>query len=245
MLTLGPLSFLIAIFVAMGSDLRHALSTLSHQMAGKIAILVILISCLFEARWVYGRIENGLAIANAEYTAIDDGELPSDYPHTSHEAPLFLLTDQHGAEVSLSSFPGKTIVLTFAFAHCQTVCPALVASTRAAIASLPMETTELLVVTLDPWRDTPKALPSLAQRWQLPENAHVLSGTIPEVNSVIEQYKVANTRDEKTGDITHPALVFVIAPDSTIAYTFNNPPAKWLQQAIARTKSTSRKVTNG
>lgn len=44
-------------------------------------------------------------------------------------------------------------------------------------------------------------------------------------------------RDLQTGDINHPALVYVLAEDGTIAYTFNNPSSEWLAEAARRIAS--------
>src|SRR5690606_31407457 len=102
----------------------------------------------------------------------------------------------------------------------------------------------VLVVTLDPWRDTPKALPFLAKKWELPEYAHVLSGPIDEVLSVLEKYHVPYERNELTGEVTHPALTYIIQKGDTIAYMFNNVPKHWLIQAVQRLESHDRAVSS-
>ena len=93
---------------------------------------------------------------------------------------------------------------------------------------------EVLVVTLDPWRDTPRTLPTLANGWNLGANAHVLSGPVDDVMAVLDQYNVPRQRDEKTGDVTHPALVYVLDKNGDLAYGFNNPNADWLATAVER-----------
>ena len=50
------------------------------------------------------------------------------------------------------------------------------------------------------------------------------------------------TRNEKTGDIIHPALVYVISPESKITYTFNNPSPKWLSQAVQKTIEKHKRI---
>lgn len=51
-------------------------------------------------------------------------------------APNFTLLDQHGRAVSLSSFRGKTVVLTFMDNHCTDVCPLYAKDVEAAIEDL-------------------------------------------------------------------------------------------------------------
>jgi cytochrome oxidase Cu insertion factor (SCO1/SenC/PrrC family) len=97
----------------------------------------------------------------------------------------------------------------------------------------------VLLVTLDPWRDTPSALPGIAARWSIPEGFHVLSsGRAQEVVDVIRAYGVPFERDERTGDIAHPGLVFLIDAGGRLAYTFNNPPPTWIREGLGRLERT-------
>ena len=41
-------------------------------------------------------------------------------------------------------------------------------------------------------------------------------------------------RDEKTGDISHPGLITILAPDGTRAYSFTTPPTDWVVEAVQR-----------
>ncbi|MCC6220136.1 MAG: SCO family protein [Deltaproteobacteria bacterium] len=233
-LILAPSSFLVAILVAIGSDLYRGLRGVSSNgIIAKVFYGFVAVLISVEAIWVAGRVQEGLGIAEASFTSTNAEGLPEFYPRSRNEAPEFLLIDQFGKEVSLASMNGKAAILTFAFAHCQTICPALVSSTKAALASLPAEETVLLIVTLDPWRDTPTSLPSLAKKWDLAPNAHVMSGEVEKVNGVIESYKIPTERDEKTGDVVHPGLVFILSPDGKIAYTFNNPSSRWISDAVS------------
>jgi len=162
--------------------------------------------------------------------------LPEGYPRTDRPAPDFQLVDQTGATLTLESLRGRPVLLTFAFAHCQTICPVIVRTVSWAAERLDDLGPAVVVVTLDPWRDTPSSLPALAQSWQLPAlaRAHVLSGEVAAVQAVLEAYEVPADRDPATGEITHPALVYLLDPQGKIAYTFNNPPAEWLVDAARR-----------
>jgi cytochrome oxidase Cu insertion factor (SCO1/SenC/PrrC family) len=91
-----------------------------------------------------------------------------------------------------------------------------------------------MIVTLDPWRDTPGALPSLAARWELPPGGRVLSGTVAQVNAALDGFGVPRRRDLATGDIAHPPLVYVVDPAGTIAYALSNPSPRWIVAAGAR-----------
>ena len=71
----------------------------------------------------------------------------------------------------------------------------------------------------------------------MPDTFTLLSGEPEAVNKTVDQYGMARSRDDKTGDVAHPALVHVISPDGHIRYTLNNPPARWIEDAVRRTAS--------
>lgn len=152
---------------------------------------------------------------------------------------------QYSKSIRLSSLKGQVVVLTFAFAHCSTVCPTLVYQVKSAVEESKSTTAKMLIVTLDPWRDTPGALPTLAEQWNLPSFAHVLSGDVKKVQDAIASFKIPATRDESTGDVVHPALVYILNQEGEVAYTFNGAPTRWLVQAIGRLENIGRAtVTN-
>jgi protein SCO1/2 len=163
-------------------------------------------------------------------------ELPDTYPRRQLPAPALDLVDQWGETVSVGDFSGRPVLLTFAFAHCQTVCPVLVETLRGAAEEVPELDPAVVVVTLDPWRDTPSSLPTLFESWRLADtpNAHVLSGEVPEVLGVLDAWEMPYTRDPQTGDVGHPAMVHVLAPDGTIGYSFNGPTVAWVAEAARR-----------
>ena len=133
-------------------------------------------------------------------------------------APALALTDQNGRDVTLESYRGRPVLVAFAFAHCQTVCPLVVADVMAARRQLGDDPPAVLIVTLDPWRDTPSRLASIAKQWGLDGDAHVLSGTPEDVDRTLNGWRVPRVRNQETGDISHPSIVYVIGADGRIAY---------------------------
>lgn len=120
------------------------------------------------------------------------------------------LTDQYGRRVGFAGLgPGPTL-LTFAFGHCGTICPTVVHDVLRARSSVGRPGIPLLVVTLDPWRDTPERLAPLARQWQIAGNDLVLSGSIAEVEQLLDHVKVGRRRDPTTGDIDHIATVMLL-----------------------------------
>ena len=231
MLALAPLSFLLAIVVLWGSELPGSLRRATRGRLGQGMVAVLALAVIVEGAWVTQRVRAAWAIPAWGPDFLADAELPEAYPRQAAPAPPFTLVDQHGVAVSLVSLRGRPVVLTFVFAHCQTMCPFVVATLkRAAPGGAPM-----LLVTLDPWRDTPSSLAGIARQWELPAGFHVLSSRdVGDVRRVAEAYGVSAARDDKTGDIVHPGLVFLIDGAGRLAYTFNNPPADWVREGLQR-----------
>jgi protein SCO1/2 len=130
--------------------------------------------------------------------------------------PPLRLVDQAGDTVTLARFRGRPVLLTFAYGHCRTVCPATVR--RMLGAQRRARGVALLVVTLDPWRDTPERLPHIAGSWGFEDDARVLGGSVEAVTAVLEAWGVPDGRDPHTGEVAHASTVYAIAPDGRLAY---------------------------
>jgi protein SCO1/2 len=229
LLVLAPTSFLVAILVLWGPELPASLRRAGRTVRGRGVFALIALVVIVEGGWVFRKIGAARAVTAWSGAQAIEVELPAEYPRNAAVAPGFHLVDQHGREVSLERFKGQPVVLTFVFAHCETLCPLIVETVKRVTPGA------VLLITLDPWRDTPSTLPAIAARWALPENFHVLSSRrADEVLGVIEAYGVPVERNEKSGDIVHPALVFLIDAEGRLAYTFNNPSAAWIREGLAR-----------
>ena len=230
LLVLGPASFLVGTFVLWGSELLGSVLAMARSPFGMCVFTLIAAMVIVESVWVTTKVRAGVAVAAWDQSAQDNSHLPLTYPRQTAAAPDFSLVDQDGETVSLGHFRGQPVVLTFVFAHCQTMCPLIAQNIKQAVPEA-----RVLLVTLDPWRDTPSALASLAQRWGIPSTFHILSAArVLDVVKVVEAYQVPFERDEKTGDITHPGLVFVVDSQGRLAYTFNNPPQAWIREGLDR-----------
>jgi protein SCO1 len=77
------------------------------------------------------------------------------------------LTDHHGRPATLESFRGHPVLLFFGFTHCPDVCPLTLAKLVRAVehAGRPARDARILLVTVDPERDTPEALRAYAARF--------------------------------------------------------------------------------
>jgi protein SCO1/2 len=233
LLALGPASFLLAIVALWGRELPPSLACAVRGRAGRTVAVALALAVAFEGAWVLRKVAAARAVDAWAQGMHDDGALPADNPRQTGFAPDFSLVDQHGETLTLHRLRGRPVALTFVFAHCQTLCPLGVETLKRAAQD--SEPATVVLVTLDPWRDTPSTLPGIASRWGVPAAFHVLSSPrVDEVLRIVERYGVPFTRDERTGDIVHPGLVFLIDGDGRLAYTFNNPSPAWVREGLRR-----------
>ncbi len=199
----------------------------------------------FAGRWSLASTGLALAVGLVAATARVASARPADqvlfaadepvsatYPRLDREAPALSLVDQSGREASLDRFRGTPVLMTFAFGHCEEICPAVVHQVAEAQRRLAGTGTEVavVVVTLDPWRDTPARLPYIAERWGLTSpTGLVLSGPVDQVSQTLDAWNVARTRDPRTGDVAHPALVYVIDAYGRLAYAANGGTSMYVE----------------
>ena len=143
---------------------------------------------------------------------------PSTLTRLDIDAPGITLIDQHGQYASLADFRGQTVLLTVAFGHCTTVCPTIVRDVLAARRAAQRSDVRLVVVTVDPWRDTPDRLPYLATHWELAPGDRVMSGTVAEVEEALDSLTIARVRDETTGTVAHGATIMLVNDRGKIAW---------------------------
>lgn len=202
----GMLLFLIAVW---GGGLREGIAALRRRNTGRLALGGTALLLGFGALAVTARV----AEAGGERfdpTGRGGTDRPGPLVELGKPAPALDLVDQHGTRVSIEGLQGTPAIVTFAFAHCETVCPLLVKQALDAAAASPRLAPQVIVVTLDPWRDTPSRLPAIAEAWGLPDGAHVLSGSVEEVESVLNRWQIPRIRNETSGDLIHPAVSYVV-----------------------------------
>ncbi len=235
LLVLTPLTLLAGLGALWGSELVGSLRRVGRSPVGQAVVLLLGIAAIVEGSWVTGKVRAARQVEGWVASAVPDAAaaLPRDYPRRTTAAPELGLVDQHGETVSLARLRGRAVVVTFVFAHCQTLCPMVIETLKQAVPGA--ASSEVLLVTLDPWRDTPSTLAATARRWALPAGFHVLSSrSVDAVLGVARAYDVPFERDTRSGDVVHPALVYVIDAEGRLAYTFNNPPAAWVRDALER-----------
>jgi len=206
---LGMIGVLLAVW---GDEVRSAIAVMSTQLAGRALLAATAVLLLTGATLAAGRVRS----ADAEpFDPVAGGDVLT---RINDPAPALSLVDQFGDTVSLAAFQGRPVLVTFAYAHCQTVCPVVVHETLEAQRATADLQTAVVIVTLDPWRDTPARLPSIAAGWELGTDARVLSGDVDAVERALSNWRIPRVRNESSGDLSHPAVVYVVSPDGRLAY---------------------------
>lgn len=210
-----PGIMLSILFAGWGRALAESLRWVARAAPGRAALLAVVAALalgLGAAGWRVARASDRSSVA-----ALDE-EPPATYPRLNRPAPPIGLADQHGRAVSLDQFTGRPVLVTFAYAHCQTVCPVIVHDVIEARRAAPSPVPAALVVTLDPQRDVPARLPAIAAQWKLDGEELVLSGSVAAVEAALDAWGVARARDPQTGDVAHPRLVYILDGEGRIAY---------------------------
>jgi protein SCO1/2 len=199
---LGMLGVLVAVW---GGALRRDLRALSASVGGK-AIFGITLAGL-----AWGALAAAMAVkrvrAASSVFAVNDTGVSSPVPV---DVPPLVLIDQHGQRFDLATLKGKPVLVTFAFAHCETMCPTLVRAVQRVRRDAGRNDVPIVIVTVDPWRDVPSRLANIAAAWELRPGDRVLSGLVGEVNAALDAWGVARNRNAGTGDVVHTMVVVLV-----------------------------------
>jgi protein SCO1 len=131
------------------------------------------------------------------------------WPAEKRAAPSFTLPDQRGRPVSLRSMHGHPVVLAFMDSRCHQVCPLEGRTLAAALSSLPARVKPvLLVVSVNPWQDTPASARAAASRWGLTGTWHWLLGTKRELAPIWSAYRIYVR--QARGDIVHSDAMYLL-----------------------------------
>jgi protein SCO1 len=236
-----PAGLVLVLVTVWGGALRDGFRGLCASRAGRALVVASALGIALGIGAALLRVVGSSALRAPDVAATAREALPDTYPRLDRAAPELGLVDQRGEILDLARLRGRPALVTFAFGHCETVCPLLVRDVVAAqrrvresganAARVP----RIAVVTLDPWRDTPSRLPALAKSWGLEAETEsfVLSGPASDVNALLDRWNVPRGRNETTGQIDHPALVYVLDADGRIAYASNGDAAA-LAELLAR-----------
>lgn len=130
----------------------------------------------------------------------------------------FTLTDETGAAVSNEDLTGHYMLVFFGYTYCPDFCPTTLTVITQALDMLDpkvAEKVEPVFITIDPERDTAKALGEYSQHFH--DKIHFLTGTPEQIAEVAEAYRVfyQKVESEKFSDylMDHSTITYVMGPD--------------------------------
>lgn len=136
-------------------------------------------------------------------------------------APAFELTADNGDRVTLEAHRGKVVLLYFGYTFCPDICPASLAELADALSmfeSGDREDIQVMMISVDPARDTPEALGKYMNHFD--ESFVGLTGSEDEIAAVAADYNVFyQTYEEGSAAgylVDHWAGVYVIDREGMI-----------------------------
>jgi protein SCO1/2 len=130
-------------------------------------------------------------------------------------APGLSLRNHLGQPVSLASYKGKAVLVTFLYTHCPDVCPLIASNLGIAQRLMPAAVRSkvaIIAVSVDPRGDTPKAVTVFLAHHQMTGRMQYLIGTVHELAQVWKAWGVGSERDaQKPEFINHSGLIYGIS----------------------------------
>lgn len=128
-------------------------------------------------------------------------------------APEFSLRDSNGRSVSLASYRGKAVLVTFIYAHCPDVCPLIVGNLHAALAQMgpaAAAKTQIIAVSVDPKGDTAAAVDRFVAAHDMTGRMEYLIGSRAQLVPVWKKYGVQAQGTPDSREVDHSAFVYGI-----------------------------------
>jgi protein SCO1/2 len=137
----------------------------------------------------------------------------------------FTLTNTEGERVELAALRGKYVLLFFGYSYCPDVCPTTLADLSRAVKVLgkDAEQVQVLMITVDPERDTPERLGHYLSAFN--PSFMGLTGTPEEISAVATGFGIFHEKHEGSAAtgylVDHTATVSVIDPDGYLRMLFS------------------------
>jgi cytochrome oxidase Cu insertion factor (SCO1/SenC/PrrC family) len=144
----------------------------------------------------------------------------SPVPHV--RAPAFTLTDQSGRPVSLASFRGRTVVLTFMDSHCTDICPFVSREFIDASKDLGPAARRVvfIAVNVNPYHRRVSDVASFSREQRLDSigSWHFVTGSLKSLRAVWKNYQIFVQAPRPSADVIHTSLIYFIAADGKERY---------------------------
>ena len=129
----------------------------------------------------------------------------------------FQLVDQNGRAVDQSILNGKWSLVFFGFTYCPDYCPTTLGVLEAVQQQLGDQArdVQIVFVSIDPERDTPRALKDYLSSDGFPDGVIGLTGTPEQVKAAADAYRASYSRVEQgeTYTMQHSLTIYLMGPD--------------------------------
>jgi len=147
----------------------------------------------------------------------------------------FSLVDQNGKPFTDADLKGKWQLVFFGYTHCPDVCPTALNDLSLALDQLGKKKDEvgIVLITVDPERDTPAVLKSYVESFDGPIVA--LTGSPAAVAQAAKDFRVyyaKHPRSDGGYDMDHSAVIYVMDPQGRFTATFT--PENTAEEITAR-----------
>lgn len=157
---------------------------------------------------------------------IDPGQFKGTLLPTPVPVPDFALANASGESVRLSDFADEIVLLYYGYTFCPDICPTTMAELSKVQRELDDggEKIQVLMITVDPERDTPQKLAEYLDHFH-PDFVG-LSGSADQIEAAAEAFGVyyaPSEGSEATGYLVdHTARVFVVDPEGNYTLSFGH-----------------------
>jgi protein SCO1/2 len=150
----------------------------------------------------------------------------------------FQLVDHNGKPFGDSDLKGKWHLVFFGYTHCPDTCPTTLNELSLALDKLGPQRDRfgIVLITVDPERDTPEILKSYVENFDAPITA--LTGTPDAVAQAAKAYRVyyaKHPRPDGGYDMDHSAVIYVMDAQGRFTATFTpDTPAEAIAERLRK-----------
>jgi protein SCO1/2 len=127
-------------------------------------------------------------------------------------APPIALRNYLGQPVNIDAYRGRAVLVTFLYTNCPDVCPLITSNLRVALnlmGSAAARKVQIIVVSVDPRGDTPKAVAAFLSRHGMTGRMQYLIGSAHELARVWKAWGVGSERDAQQPQfINHTGIIY-------------------------------------
>ena len=151
----------------------------------------------------------------------------------NHDGSSFSLYDEKNSAITEQTHFGDVYLMTFLFTNCTSLCPLVTSNIKQAIErSEETRNISVLIVSVDPERDTLDSRMTFKEKWGLSDNWSYLNGSTKDLQNIWKDFYVSPHKSavknisgqlQKKYDVIHTSPVFIIDRNGRPAAVHTNP----------------------